>query len=185
MLSEELPREFERHLLQPAAGLVGRLPPGQPLRAHGCRRPVLRLQRSQDVRHQVSREQHALDSPERQRVVGGHALVSGSFLRRVLGAQPRSQVRQHVVRELAKPRSQPRTRPIGRHALGGGVCAGGAREASTAPSLPATLQHATLQSCRRLMQPLNTTACNPQPATLQLCGASCHPCCSLNCLLLT
>ena len=35
------------------------------------------------------------------------------------------------------------------------------------------------------MQPLNTTACNTQPATLQLCGASCHPCCSLNCLLLT
>eukprot|EP00964_Phaeocystis_antarctica_P000862 scaffold476_cov57-Phaeocystis_antarctica.AAC.2 len=39
----ELLGEVERHLLQPAARLVGRLPPGQPLRAHRRRRPVLRL----------------------------------------------------------------------------------------------------------------------------------------------
>eukprot|EP00964_Phaeocystis_antarctica_P012233 scaffold6758_cov56-Phaeocystis_antarctica.AAC.5 len=83
----ELLWQVARHLLQPTARLVGRLPPGQPLRAHRCRRPVLRLQRSQDVRHQVRREQHALDRPERQRVVGGHALLGSRLQRRVLGAQ--------------------------------------------------------------------------------------------------
>eukprot|EP00964_Phaeocystis_antarctica_P013062 scaffold7155_cov63-Phaeocystis_antarctica.AAC.3 len=37
--------ELEPHLLQPAApwSFVGRLPPDQPLRAHRCSRPILRL----------------------------------------------------------------------------------------------------------------------------------------------
>ena len=103
--------QLERHLLQPAAGLVGRLPPGQPLRAHRCRRPVLRLQRPQDGRHQVRREQHALDQLVGQRLVGGHALLGDGLQRGAVRAQPRGQVCEHVVRELAQPQAQ----PAGRH----------------------------------------------------------------------
>eukprot|EP00964_Phaeocystis_antarctica_P031052 scaffold17576_cov66-Phaeocystis_antarctica.AAC.3 len=88
----ELLLEVERHLLQPAARRVGRLPPGQPLRAPRCRRPVLGHQRSQDVRHQVRREQHALDNLVVQRVVDGHALIGGSLQRRALGTKPRGQL---------------------------------------------------------------------------------------------
>ena len=134
----ELLRQVERHRLQPAPpwSFVGRLPPGQPLRAHGCRRPVLRLQRSKDVRHQVRREQYALDHLVRQRGVGGHALLGGSLQRRAVGAQPSGQLRQHVVRELAQPQAQPRWHGVRRSGVVG-------EYATAAPVLGAAPRAAT------------------------------------------
>ena len=62
-------REIERHSSKAAPALAGGLPALRPPRAHRGRRAVLQLQRRQQVRHQVAREQHSLDRPLRQRLV--------------------------------------------------------------------------------------------------------------------
>ena len=124
IIEEQLFWEVERHLLQPAAGpgrLVGRLPPDQPLRAHGCRSPVLRLQRPQDGGHQVRREQHSLDQLVRQRLVSRHALLGDCLQRGAVRAQPRGQVCEHVVCGSWPPAagSAPTGRHVRRRAVGG------------------------------------------------------------------
>ena len=64
-----LVREVERHFSQAAPALTGGLPALRPPRAHRGRRTVLQLQRRQQVWHKVTREQHSLDCPLRQRLV--------------------------------------------------------------------------------------------------------------------
>eukprot|EP00964_Phaeocystis_antarctica_P006799 scaffold3677_cov58-Phaeocystis_antarctica.AAC.2 len=67
--AEQVLREVERHLSQATPALARCLPAVRPLRAHGGRRAILQLQRRQQVWHQVTREQHSLDRPLRQRLV--------------------------------------------------------------------------------------------------------------------
>ena len=67
--AEQIPREVERHPCQAAPALAGCLRAVRPPRAHGGRRAVRQLQRRQQVWHQVTREQHSLDRPLRQRLV--------------------------------------------------------------------------------------------------------------------
>ena len=70
------------------------------------------------MRHQVRRKQHALDSPERQRLVGGEAFGSSRLQRRALGTQLSCQLRQLTHRVGACPQSQAQTAYDRRHAIG-------------------------------------------------------------------
>eukprot|EP00964_Phaeocystis_antarctica_P012806 scaffold7026_cov65-Phaeocystis_antarctica.AAC.5 len=67
--AEQILRKVERHLSQAAPALARCLPAVRPLRAHRARRATLQLQRRQQVWHQVTREQHSLNRPLRQRLV--------------------------------------------------------------------------------------------------------------------
>eukprot|EP00964_Phaeocystis_antarctica_P136276 scaffold100706_cov70-Phaeocystis_antarctica.AAC.2 len=67
--AKQIPRKVERHSCQAAPALAGCFPAVRPSRAHGGRRAVRQLQRCQHVRHQVTREQHSLNRPLRQRLV--------------------------------------------------------------------------------------------------------------------
>eukprot|EP00964_Phaeocystis_antarctica_P134525 scaffold98808_cov69-Phaeocystis_antarctica.AAC.13 len=60
---EQVLRKVERHSCQVAPDLVSCLPTVSPLRAHGGCRAILQLQRRQQVRQQIAREQHPLDHP--------------------------------------------------------------------------------------------------------------------------
>ena len=68
---EQLLGKVERHSRQAAAALAGSLPALRPQRAHRGRRTVLQLQQPQQVRRQITREQHSLDQPLRQRLLRG------------------------------------------------------------------------------------------------------------------
>eukprot|EP00964_Phaeocystis_antarctica_P076315 scaffold47182_cov57-Phaeocystis_antarctica.AAC.3 len=68
---EHISRKVESNSHQAAAALAGSLPALRPQGAHGGRRTVLQRQRRQHMRYQITREQHSLDQPLRQRIIRG------------------------------------------------------------------------------------------------------------------
>ena len=95
-------RLWQRDRPQPTTAIIRRHPRRLPRLANRCSSVVLQLQRGEDVRQQVGREQHLVACPRRQRAVLGEERIR---LVPVAGAQLGRVRQERLVVEAGEARA--------------------------------------------------------------------------------